>query len=93
MPERVAKPRRIDRSEKLDRLLRLKMDFACRPVGYGNDRWANLRVASSPILQKRASEAEHKRLIREVQTDVKGLEFPAEEMAKIIRGWMASDEK
>ena len=93
MIDKAAKPKRVLHSEKLDRLMRLKMDFACRPVGYGNERWSNLRVAGSPILQKRASEAEHKRMIKEVQTGVHGLEFPAEEMAKIIRGWMASDDR
>lgn len=92
MSERAARPRSVKHSETLDRLNRLKIDFACKPFGDGNDRWAHLRVANSPSIFKKAQEKAHKHMIKEVNQGVKGLSFPAEEMALIIRGWMAQDD-
>ena len=92
MADRAAKPRKVTHSEKLDRLHRLKMDFAVKPFSADNERWAPMRVSESAAIGKVVQEKEHKRMIREVDKGVKGLDFPAEEMAKILRGWMASDD-
>jgi hypothetical protein len=93
MSDKAAKTRHVKHSEKMDRLQRLNKDFAIKPFAHDNERWDSLRIAGGPVLMKKMKEHEHKRMIKEVQQGVKGLEFPAEEMAKIIRGWMAQDDK
>ncbi len=90
MEKRAAKPRRVTHSETLDRLIRLKRDFAVVPFGAEKEKWQK-----NMLVRKRhavSEQEEHKRLIREVDTSIKGIDFPAEEMAKIIRSWMKSDE-
>lgn len=91
MSDRAARPRRVQHSEKLDRLNRLRWDFAVVPYAFNDDKWDRMRVAAAPSFQKQSQEQQHKRMIKEVETGVKGLNFPAEEMAKIIRGWMADE--
>lgn len=71
--------------------MRLKRNFAVRPFGFDEEQWAGQRISSHPS-EKEATEKEHKKLIHEVSEGVKGIEFAAEEMAKVIRGWMAQDE-
>lgn len=89
MIKKVAKPRHITFSETLDRFLRTKRDFAVRPFGFAEERWAGQRISSGSKEATRTQE--HKRLIHDVSEGVKGIEFAAEEMAKVIRGWMAQD--
>ncbi len=91
MERRAALPRRVTHSETLDRLIRLKRDFAVLPFGADSDKWKNKKYAAA---RKRAGneQEEKKRLIREMDNSIKGLDFPAEEMAKIIRSWMKQDE-
>ena len=90
MERRVALPRRIKHSETLDRLIRLKRDFAVLPFGADNDKWKDKMMSRKHHTVSAADE--HKRLIREADTSIKGIDFPAEEMAKIIRSWMKQDE-
>jgi hypothetical protein len=92
MSDRAALPKRVKHSEKLDRLNRLKRDFACRPAIFDNERWADMRITGSYAFETHKKDQHHKHMIKEVQQGVKGLGFPAEEMAMIIRGWMAQDD-
>ncbi|MFH1537439.1 MAG: hypothetical protein ABIH66_00675 [bacterium] len=91
MIKRAAKPRHINFSESLDRFLRTKRNFAVRPCGVSEERWADQRISSN-LSEEVAKEQEQKRLIHDVSEGVKGIQFAAEEMAKVIRGWMAQDE-
>ncbi|MFA6451166.1 MAG: hypothetical protein WCX65_16940 [bacterium] len=89
MERRASLPRRVKHSETLDRLIRLRRDFAVVPFGTDSKKW------ESGAVKRRKAESEqeeHKRLIREADTSIKGINFPAEEMAKIIRSWMRQDD-
>ena len=90
MQERVTKPKRLKHSETFERLKRLRKDFAVRPSGFDNDRWSASRVSAR---KQKTEKAERQNLIREVDSSVKGIDFPAKEMAQIIRGWMKQDEE
>ena len=90
MERRAALPRRVKHSETLDRLIRLKRDFAVMPFGADNDKWVNKMLSRKHHAV--SEQEEHKRLIREADSSIKGINFPAEEMAKIIRSWMKQDE-
>ena len=92
MDDKAAQPRRIKHSETLDRLNRLRWDFACKPYMFEDERWSNKRISASLDFEHVQKEQQQKRMIREVDQGVKGLDFPAEEMALIIRGMMAQDE-
>ena len=89
MKRRAAMPRHVKHSETLERLIRLRRDFAVLPYGADSEKWK-----SGAIRRRQAVDAkeEHKRLIREADTSIKGIDFPAEEMAKIIRSWMRQYE-
>ena len=91
MNDRAAQPRRVQHSEKLERLNRLRREYAILPFAFNDDKWARLRVSAASSFAEKSMEEQHKRVIREVETGVKGLNFPAEEMAKIIRGWMTEE--
>jgi hypothetical protein len=89
MENRAALPRRVKHSDKLDLLIRLRRDFAVIPYGADSKKW------QSGAVRRRKAESdqeEHKRLIREADSSIKGINFPAEEMAKIIRSWMRQDD-
>ena len=88
----VVLPKSVKKSEKLERLHRLHWDYACRPASYTNERWAGMRIAGSGSFEKVVKEGRHKHMIQEVDKGVKGLDFPAAEMAMIIRGMMAQDD-
>jgi len=89
MKRRAAQPRRVTQSETLDRLLRLKRDFAVVPFGYDNEKNKKRRSAA---IRRESAEQERKQLIRDADQSIKGLNFPAEEMAKIMRSWMRQDD-
>ena len=91
MSDRAAKPRRVFHSEKLERLNRLRWEYAVVPYAFNDAKWDRMRVAAAPSFTEKTMEEQHKRMIKEVDVGVKGLNFPAEEMAKIIRGWMTDD--
>ena len=90
MKNRAAIPRHVKHSETLDRLVRLKRDFAVLPFGADSDKWKGMSARKRHVEN---AQEEHKRLIREADTSIKGIDFPAEEMAKIIRSWMRQDEE
>jgi hypothetical protein len=93
MSDRVARPRQVKQSEKLDVLKRTKREFAVTPYALNSNRWSGrLRSATLKNVEEENEEAKGKRLIRDASRSIKGIEFPAEELAKIIRGWMAQDE-
>lgn len=89
MERRAALPRRVHHSESLDRLIRLKRDFAVLPFGADVRKWETRRT---DVTRKRSGQSDHKRLIREAEKSIKGIDFPAAEMAMIIRSWMKQDE-
>ncbi len=91
MERRAALPRRVTHSETLDRLIRLKRDFAVLPFGADGDKLKN-RKSFAARKRAESEQEEKKRLIREMDSGIKGLDFPAEELAKIIRSWMRQDE-
>lgn len=88
MERRAALPRRVHHSESLDRLIRLKRDFAVLPFGADIKKLEMRRTD----VRKRSEKSDHKRLIREADKSIKGIDFPAAEMAMIIRSWMKQDE-
>jgi len=88
--DRIARPKRLKHSETMERLKRLRKDYAVRPVGFDNERWASQRISRT---QKHTDKAERQNLIHEADSSVKGLDFPAKEMAQIIRSWMMQDEE
>ena len=83
MKRRAALPRSVKHSETLERLIRLRRDFAVLPYGADSDKW------KSSVRRKHVEDAqeEHKRLIREADTGIKGIEFPAEVMAIAVSPW------
>jgi hypothetical protein len=89
MKHRAALPRNVKHSDTLERLIRLRRDFAVLPFGADNEKFQ-----SHSIKRRKAENAqeEHQRLMREADNSIKGVNFPAEEMAKVIRSWMRQDE-
>jgi hypothetical protein len=90
MKHRAALPRSVKHSETLERLTRLRRDFAVLPYGADSEKWK-----SATVRRKHAEDIqeEHKRLIREADSSIKGMDFPAEVFAKVIRSWMRQDEE
>lgn len=88
----AAMPKRVKKSEKLERLHRLRWDFACRPASFTNERWSGMRISGSGSFEKVVKEEQHKHMIQEVDKGIKGLDFPAAELAMIVRGMMAQDD-
>ncbi|MEW5944684.1 MAG: hypothetical protein AB1742_00660 [bacterium] len=91
MSYRAGKPKHVSFSESLDRLIRTRRNFAVRPFGFDNKKWEK-HLLSSNVAPRQKETQEEKKMIRETAQGVKGLDFPAEEMAKIIRSWIARDE-
>ena len=89
MDNKAARPRRVKRNDQLDVLDRLKRNFAVRPFAFDNDQWEDKRIAKA---QRASEEGRKKHLIREVDDKIKGIAFPAKEMAMIIRSWMKQDD-
>ena len=91
MTSHAGRPKHIKYNEFLSRFIRLKRNFAVRPYGYDEKRWAEQRIAiKSP--KEHSEEERKKHHIREVEKGVKGLNFPADEMARVIHSWIASEE-
>lgn len=89
--EKAAFPRSIHHSEKLDRLHRMRVDYACLPFNFTNEKWVEHRIAGTTRFMKENKDLQHKRMIREINEDIKGIEFPIEEMAMVIRSWMREE--
>ena len=51
-----------------------------------------MRIAGSGSFEKVVKEERHKHMIQEVDKGIKGLDFPAAELAMIVRGMMAQDD-
>jgi len=64
-------------------------DFAVVPYGMSSKKWDKRRLSKQTM---QTEEEERKKLIHEADTSIKGINFPAEEMAKVIRSWMKQDE-
>ncbi|HOX28132.1 MAG TPA: hypothetical protein PLQ76_03145, partial [bacterium] len=64
-----------------------KRDFAVVP--YATDPKQRKKKHSK---KKEQNDDEQKKLIRDVDKSVKGLEFSAAEIAQVIRSWMKQDE-
>ena len=93
MTSRAAKPKNINHSESLDRFVRLKRNFAVRPPGYDEERWSQYKViARQQEESEEKTKEEGKHPIRKAEKGVKGLQFSGEEMARIIRSWIAEGE-
>ncbi|MEW6201161.1 MAG: hypothetical protein AB1546_04245 [bacterium] len=94
MTTRAAKPKRIHHSDSLDRFVRLKRNYAVRPPGYDEERWSQYKVIARQQEESEEEKAQEKekRMIREVEKGVKGLQFSGEEMARIIRSWISEGE-
>jgi hypothetical protein len=93
MADKAARPRRVMQNDQLDTLLRLRRDFAVLPDGMGNERWCTrMRAANVKTSEEQSEEEKDKRLIRDMSKGVNGIEFAAEELAKVIRGWMNQDD-
>ena len=93
MADKAARPFQVAKSDKLETLKRMKRDFAVRPYALSSGKWHYRLVTSAAKHDTRdTEEAREKKLIRDATKGIKGVEFPAAELAKIIRGWMAQDE-
>lgn len=89
MQKKAAKPKKNVKSDQVDMLFRINKDFAVKPTGFDSEKWADKRISKH---QTASPQAERKRLIKEADLSINGVDFPAKEMAQIIRGWMKSDE-
>lgn len=89
MQKKAAKPKKEVHSDQVDMLFRINKDFAVKPAGFDSEKWAGKRISKH---QSSSGKAERKKLIREADNTIKGMEFPAKEMAQIIRSWMKTDE-
>jgi len=89
MIKKAAKPKKVEHSDTLERLLKLNRNFAVRPAGFDNERWADRRVSRK---QEDSGAGNRKKLIRDADKSINGVEFPAREMAQIIRGWLVEEE-
>lgn len=87
---KAAAPRKMANSESVERLIKLKKNFAIRPYLSQSERWEDMKVART---MTRTKDGERKKLIRDMDNNIKGVDFAAQEMAKIIRSWMSQEEK
>ncbi len=88
MPQKAALARKVSYSEKLNVLLRQKKDFAVRPFGFSGEKWQECMI--SPY-QTVTDSTTKKQMIRDLSKDINGIEFPAEEMAKVISTMIRKD--